>query len=98
MSLVPTVRRKLTTLNIPFEEGPDFIHVKPHARIRFEVSLYEVSGELIVHYEAWHEHFTDEKQALGCFTFGLGEQARLEVVSRGGVDYKWTMEYRKGDE
>ncbi len=44
--------------------------------------------------EGWHAHFdaTQIETALNCFAFGLSDTARLEVHSRGGRDYRWTLE------
>lgn len=40
----------------------------------------------------WHEEFERPEEALECFAFGLSDQTRLCVVSRGGFDHKWTLE------
>jgi hypothetical protein len=43
----------------------------------------------------WHMEFADEKSAIGTFLGGLSEAYRLEVTSRGGVDYLWRIQYRE---
>ncbi len=45
----------------------------------------------------WHTEFTDEDSAIGTFLGGLSECYRLKVVSRGKVDYRWTIQYREGE-
>ena len=41
----------------------------------------------------WHMEFTNEDDAIGTFLGGLSEAYRLEVTSRGGVDYLWRIQY-----
>ncbi len=42
----------------------------------------------------WHMEFADENSAIGTFLGGLTEVYRLKVSSRGGRDYRWTIQYR----
>jgi len=44
----------------------------------------------------WHMEFYDEASAVGTFLSGLTDEYRLEVTSRGGVDYRWRIQYREG--
>jgi hypothetical protein len=43
----------------------------------------------------WHLHSRGNlKQALFWFAMGLSNQCRMQVVSRGGRDYRWVVERR----
>jgi len=43
----------------------------------------------------WHMEFADENSAIGTFLGGLTEGYRLKVASRGGTDYRWTIQYQE---
>ena len=64
---------------------------QPHG---FDVSFAQDDDGYVVSFGPWHEHFSqsDADSALECFAFGLSENSRLRVHSRGGVDYRWTLE------
>jgi hypothetical protein len=70
------------------------ITVKAQTPDGFDVSFHTGDGEYTVCMEGWHAHFdaTQIDTALNCFAFGLSDGARLEVHSRGGKDYRWTLE------
>ena len=51
-----------------------------------------------VFYEGWHEDFEDEDEALNCFAFGLSNECRLKQFSKNGEAYKWTLEYKDGED
>ncbi len=61
----------------------------------FNVSIEQLPTEFVVAFEGWHEHFKDEADALNCFVFGLSEECRLRIVSRGGIDCCWIVEALK---
>lgn len=72
----------------------DAITVKAQTPDGFDVSFHSGDGEYTVYMEGWHAHF-DASQvdtALNCFAFGLSDCARLCVHSRGGRDYRWSLE------
>ncbi|MEQ1513295.1 MAG: hypothetical protein ABL934_11535 [Lysobacteraceae bacterium] len=72
----------------------DSITVKAQTPESFAVSFHSGDGEYTVAMEGWHAHFdaTQIETALNCFAFGLRDTSRLEVCSRGGKDYRWTLE------
>jgi hypothetical protein len=43
----------------------------------------------------WHEEVSDEQMAMNGFMNGLSDGCRLRVTSRGGVDYRWSLEIRE---
>jgi hypothetical protein len=64
----------------------------------YEVALLvEPKSFYTVCLATWHMEFTDEDSAIGTFLAGLSEFYRLEVASRGNVDYRWTIQSRDGD-
>ena len=73
------------------------ITVFPVSENGFEVALYagdESSHEPYeVHFNGWHERFSDKDEALDCFVFGLTSECRLKESIRGDRVYKWTVEY-----
>src|SRR6478672_10815618 len=60
----------------------------------FDVSFAHEDDGYLVSMGAWHDHFptTEAASALDCFAFGLSDSCRFRVHTRGGVDYRWTME------
>ncbi|MEX2247412.1 MAG: hypothetical protein WEC75_12090 [Dehalococcoidia bacterium] len=71
------------------------IEILPVAADGFSVSLRVAADRFGVSYEGWHEDFDDPTEALDCLAFGLSDACRLKVCSRGGFDYKWTLESRE---
>lgn len=80
--------------HLHFEEGDKYISVKASNKEGFDVSFFGDGDEYTVSFDGWHQHFerSDIESALDCFGFGLSGKCRLRVSSRGGVDYKWTLE------
>ena len=60
----------------------------------FDVSFAQEDDGYLVSMGTWHDHFlpSEADSALDCFAFGLSDSCRFKVLSRGGVDYRWTME------
>jgi hypothetical protein len=68
------------------------ITVQPSTANGFAVALTEGSGEWIVAFDGWHEHFEFEDEALRCFGFGLSDLCRLRIDYRGAAPYRWTLQ------
>jgi hypothetical protein len=81
-----------------YQSGPDFIRVLPHSPDGFTVELVAAKNHYTVHFNGWHEDFKDEQGALNCFAFGLSTECRLKEYCRWGIAYKWTVEYKEGNE
>ena len=65
----------------------------------FEVTLIVNSNDhYTIHFEGWHEDFSNATEALNCFAFGLSSDCRLREYRRGNFAYKWTVEYKDQDE
>jgi len=76
------------------------IDIHPLDARGFRVSLieHEPAARYTVAFEGWHEEFSDPAEVLECAVFGLSTGSRLEVWSRGHVDYRWTLEGQRGSE
>jgi hypothetical protein len=83
--------------SIPFLREGNAITVDPASPEGFQVSLSSDGARHLVHFEGWHEEFTDAEQALGCFLSGLTRAVRLRVSRRGGRAHAWTLEVREGE-
>lgn len=59
----------------------------------FAVSLHSGSGEFVVHFDGWHEHFDSAESALECFAFAYSGKARLAITYRGRTATKWVLEH-----
>jgi hypothetical protein len=94
MSAIETIRAKLQKYpHLRYEHTPGSIIVEPESPDGFFVSFQEDDGSFTVGYDGWHEHFDSEAEALNCFAFGLSDECRLRVKSRGGSDYCWTVQH-----
>lgn len=99
LSPLDAIREKLRGYpQLSVVDAGDAITVKA-AAAGFDVSLHCGDGEYIVCMEGWHAHFdsTQIDTALNCFALGLSDAARLRVHSRGGKDYRWTLETYEDD-
>lgn len=72
----------------------DAITVKATTTEGFDVSFFCDGDGYTVGFAGWCELFSsvDPGSALECFAFGLSDSARVRVHSRGGMDYRWTLE------
>jgi hypothetical protein len=81
---------------IRYEFRADAIRVLAPDENGYEVALLVHPGR---HYTVclatWHMEFYDEHSAIGTFLGGLSEEYRLEVASRGNLDYLWRIQYRE---
>lgn len=94
-SSLDAIRRKLRGYpQLSVVDTGNSITVKAQTPEGFDVSFHSGDGEYTVSMEGWHAHFdaSQIETALNCFAFGLSDTARLEVHSRGGKDYRWTLE------
>jgi hypothetical protein len=82
--------------DVAFRREGGAIVVDPASPEGFQVSLSSDGTRHLVHYEGWHEDFSDADQALGCFLSGLTTAVRLRVTRRGGRPCAWTVEVREG--
>lgn len=83
---------------VAYEIADRTIDIQPIDARGFRASLVEHESGLryTVAFEGWHQDFGDPAEALRCITLGLSPTGRLQVWSRGPVDYRWTFEQRRG--
>lgn len=98
MTAIEKIKEKLKKYpQVTYEEAENYISVLPIVDKGFTVSL-EISDENIkVFYNGWHDDFENEEEALNCFAFGLSNECRLKEFCRNGEPYKWTLEYKDGE-
>ena len=96
MHCISEIKKKLKSYpELEWELDGSTISVSPQGG--FTVWLTESDEDCTVGYNGWHEEFTNKEEALECFAFGLSENCRLKVFSRGNMEYKWVMEaYEEG--
>lgn len=81
-----------------YEEGPGFIKVFPINPDGFSVSMYLQPKCIEVYFDdGWHEKFQDANEALDCFSFGLSENCRLKITTRGNSRHKWEVQFIKSE-
>jgi hypothetical protein len=61
----------------------------------FSVGVRIGNSAIVVNFDGWHEHFASDEDALNCFAFGLSEACRLEVVYRGDLPVRWTVQSQR---
>ena len=83
---------------VPCESREGAIRVLASSENGFEVALLVSPRFCTVCYALWHTEFSDEEEAVNCFLNGLSNAVRLKVASRGKVDYRWTIQFRDGDQ
>lgn len=77
-----------------FEKRDNLIRVLPAVREGFEVVIEEVwENHFSVSFDHWHEDFYNLEEATDCFLLGLSNRCRVKVESKGGVPFRWTVEY-----
>lgn len=88
------VARELAKVpGLRYDVSQQRIRIEPMHDDGFPIELLaRDNGEYAVFFAVWHEEFSDEESALDCFFFGLCEDCRLEVTSRGKSDFRWTMQ------
>ena len=64
----------------------------------FDISVIEDNFEATVYFGGWHQHFDTTEEAIQCVGFGLSDECRIKVHRRGAKPYRWTLEYRDGDD
>ena len=81
--------------HVRFVDDANTLRIPPVDPEGFEVALYEHSGAVTVAFAGWHEDCDDPDDAVHLVGMGLSDAVRLKVHSRGGHDYKWTLEVRE---
>jgi len=98
MSAIDNIRENLRANHVSYQETKDSICVPALSEDGFEVCLGVGREGYYVSAKKWHEECGTEDEALAWFTLLLSNEARLKVESRGGFEYKWTVEIDRGEE
>lgn len=94
MTAIEIIKEKLNKYpHVNYTIEGSHINISPVDQTGFGFSLEENNGEYIVFFEGWHEHFTDQQEAINCVAFGLSDSCRLKEIRRGGKPYKWVVEH-----
>ncbi|HLL60586.1 MAG TPA: hypothetical protein VK338_02625 [Candidatus Nitrosocosmicus sp.] len=101
-SIIIKIKEKLKKYpHVKYKATDYSIVVYPVNSKGFEVWLSIDSSkgnQYTVSFDGWHEHFTNEKEALNCFALGLSSECRLKAYLKGNQPYKWIMEYKNKNE
>lgn len=93
MNPIAELRDKLIDLpDIRFMAEADALMVFPADDTGFAVSIRKEGEEFEVAFSGWRARFTEPQEAFNCMTFGLSDDCRLRVESRGGRECRWTVE------
>ena len=94
MSAIDVIRAKVAKYpSLGVDESEGWIGVLPVGEGCFQVALRLKASGFTVFFEGWHEEIEREEEALELFARGLSSSTRLQVVSHGGVDHRWTAEF-----
>jgi hypothetical protein len=96
MNIIEEIKARLQKYpHANYESRVDSISVYPASAEGFTVELTVNRNSYTVSFNGWHEDFQDEEEALNCFAFGLSTDCRLKEYRRGGLTYKWTVEFKE---
>lgn len=84
--------------NVRIEETSTGVSILPTNTNGFAVELIDHGTWYTVHFDGWHEMFTDQDEALDCLAFGLSDKCRLRITMRGSAPQKWTLEAEQNGE
>ena len=100
MNLVDEIKDRLAKYPAAqYFSSNDSITVLPLSDEGFTVDLTVNGGDsYTVSFNGWHEDFQDREEALNVFALGLSTHCRLREYRRGRFAYKWTLEFKDGDD
>ncbi len=81
---------------IPWREEDSCIWIDPKSDSNFSVAVYIDEWRALTRCEGWNEPFDDLDDLVQRFLFVLSPKARLKVESKGGRDFRWTLQSRPG--
>ncbi len=84
--------------DIRFESSDKQLTIYASGPGGFDISVIDEENQVTVYFEGWHQHFDTTEEALQCVGFGLSGESRIKVERRGSTAYRWTLEYRDGDD
>lgn len=95
--LVDELRERFSRAGMKVDSAPGFCRVPARDKTGFDVWVEEMGAkQWKVGFADWCEVHTDPVQVLACFALGLSNNSRLEVRSRAGRDFRWTVQQQRG--
>lgn len=84
-------------LGWPFSESQACVYLPAPLSHGFDASFCENFHEYTIRFAGWRQHFikSNYHEALNCFMYTLTHHSRVKVYSRGGVRYKWQLQFRE---
>lgn len=91
------LRRLLRRAGMRVVEGRDSLLLPAGQGRDFDMEFSENFHEYTVRAAGWEGHFIKSNlhDALNCFLYALTHHCRVKVFSRGGVSYKWQLQFRE---
>lgn len=83
--------------DIRFDSSDKRLTIRAKDESGFDITVLDEEFQVTVYFEGWHNHFQNMEEALQCVGFGLSDKCRIKVDRRGTTAYRWTLEYRDGD-
>jgi hypothetical protein len=97
MSLIEEIRDRFSGAGMKLESRDAACRVLARDERGFDVWVEALGPKhWRVGFADWCEDYTDPVQVLACFALGLSNHARLEVKSRAGRDFRWTVQQQRG--
>lgn len=94
--LVNELSERFSRAGMKIDGTAGFCRVPARDANGFDVWVEEIDGkQWRVGFADWCELHTDPVQVLACFALGLSNKARLEVRSRAGRDFRWTVQQQR---
>ncbi|CAN5613168.1 hypothetical protein BH11ARM2_BH11ARM2_21700 [soil metagenome] len=90
--LLDRIEAILVANSIPYEREENRLFVVPISEDGFTVLIFSEGETVSVYCNGWHDDFEDGEEAARFFLFALTNGVRLQVQSRNGEAYKWTLE------
>lgn len=99
MKTLAELRQRLESrADIRFTSGDRQLTIHAKDENGFDITVIDEQSRVTVYFEGWHEHFETMEEALQCVGFGLSGECRVKVDRRGSTTYRWTLQYRDGED
>jgi hypothetical protein len=102
MNPLDIIRKELRNHpELKVDDRPRPLTVFPNDDAGFLVKFVERKRIYIVLFDRWGQGFVKNQEgvtaAVNLFMFGLSNSCRMKTYRKGGVDYRWDIEYRNDD-
>lgn len=78
-------------------ESHSCVYLPAQAMRGFDASFCENFHEYTIRFGGWCQHFvkSNYRDALSCFLYTMTHHSRVKVFSKGGIKYKWQLQFRE---